>query len=192
MPVFIAFAAFLLLVFGPRLGLPIGPWVVTTGPFGPKRKSPGQKSGVRTQALEMILDHDSGQMEGTCLKGRFAGKALSSLSHHERRQLLEELRATDAKGALLMEAYLDRRSRGWRDRRSGHADREEPSQPRDPRGGMTTVDAYDVLGLKTGATEAEIRAAHRKLMMKFHPDQGGSTYLAARINEAKEILLARK
>src|SRR5512138_2603566 len=72
MPVFIAFAAFLLLVFGHRLGLPIGPWVVTTGPFGNKRESPGQKSGVRTVALEMVLDHDSGRMEGRCLKGRFA------------------------------------------------------------------------------------------------------------------------
>ena len=113
MPVFIAFAAFLLLVFGPRLGL--GPWVVTTGPFGPKHKTPGQKSGVRTEALEMVLEHDSGQMEGTCVKGRFAGKSLSSLSRHELLQLLEELRGTDAKGALLLEAYLDRRAPGWRE-----------------------------------------------------------------------------
>lgn len=192
MPVFIAFAAFLLLVFGPRLGLPIGPWVVTTGPFGSKRKTPGQKSGVRTDALEMVLDHDSGQMEGTCLRGQFTGKALSSLSRHQLLQLLEELRTTDAKGALLMEAYLDRRAPGWRDLRSGHSDREESKQPRGRRAGMATNDAYDVLGLKPGAKEAEIRAAHRRLMMKFHPDQGGSTDLAARINEAKEILLARR
>ncbi len=191
MPVFIAFAAFLLLVFGPRLGLPIGPWVVTTAPW-PRRKTPGQKSGVRTEALEMVLDHDSGQMEGTCLKGRFSGKALSSLGDHELLQLLEELRITDAKGALLMEAYLDRRAPGWRDRRSGHADKEEPRQARGRWGGMTTNDAYDVLGLRPGAKEAEIRAAHRRLMLKFHPDQGGSTYLAARINEAKEILLSRR
>jgi DnaJ domain len=191
MPVFIAFAAFLLLVFGPRLGLPLGPWVVTTGPFGPKRKTPGQKSGVRTDALEMVLDHDSGQMEGTCLKGRFAGKPLSSLSRHELLQLLEELRGTDPKGALLLEAYLDRRAPGWRDLRSGASDREEPRQSRGGRGGMSTNDAYEVLGLRPGAKEAEIRTAHRRLMMKFHPDQGGSTYLAARINEAKEILLTR-
>ncbi|HXV82664.1 MAG TPA: DnaJ domain-containing protein [Candidatus Binatia bacterium] len=192
MPVFIAFAAFLLLIFGPRLGLPLGPWVVTTGPFGPKRKTPGQKSGVRTEALEMVLEHDSGQMEGTCLKGRFAGKSLSSLSRHELLQLLEELRGTDAKGVLLLEAYLDRRAPGWRDLRSGHSDREGPRQSPRGRGGMSTNDAYELLGLKPGAKEAEIRAAHRRLMMKFHPDQGGSTYLAARINEAKEILLTRR
>jgi hypothetical protein len=100
MPVFIAFAAFLLLIFGPRLGLPIGPWVITTGAFGSKRKTPGQKSGVRTDALEMVLDHDSGQMESSCLKGRFTGKPFSALSRHELLQLLEELRVTDAKGAL--------------------------------------------------------------------------------------------
>jgi hypothetical protein len=192
MPVFIAFAAFLLLVFGPRLGLPVGPWVFTTGPWGPKRKTPGQKSGVRTESLEMVLDHDSGQMEGTCLKGRFAGKALSALSRHELLQLLEELRVTDAKGALLMEAYLDRRVPSWRNLRAGRSDREEPRQSRERHGGMSTNDAYDVLGLRPGAKVAEIRAAHRRLMMKFHPDQGGSTYFAARINEAKEILLARR
>jgi hypothetical protein len=69
--------------------------------------------GVKVASrLEMVLDHDSGGMDGRCLKGRFAGRALSSLSHHELLQLLEELRATDAEGAFLMEAYLDRRGGG--------------------------------------------------------------------------------
>jgi hypothetical protein len=188
MPVFIAFAAFLLLVFGHRLGLPVGPWVVTTGPFGHKRKSPGQKSGVRTVALEMVLDHDSGRMEGRCLKGRFVGRELSSLSESELLQLLSELRSTDSQGAVLMEAYLDRRSRGWRSRNSDDGAR---TKHRSPQGAtMTTSEAYEVLGLKPGAKEEQIRAAHRRLMMKFHPDQGGSTYLAARINEAKDVLFA--
>ena len=189
MPVFIAFAAFLLLVFGHRLGLPIAPWVVTTGPFGNKRKTPGQKSGVRTEVLEMVLDHDTGRMEGRCLKGRFAGRDLSSLSESESLQLLEELRSTDSQGAILMEAFLDRRSRGWRDRNADARAKTERKSPRS--GGMTANEAYDVLGLKPGAKHDEIRAAHRRLMMKFHPDQGGSTYLAARINEAKEILLSK-
>ena len=189
MPVFIAFAAFLLLVFGHRLGLPIAPWVVTTGPFGNKRKTPGQKSGVRTQALEMVLDHDSGRMEGRCLNGRFAGRDLSSLSQSESLQLLEELRSTDSQGVILMEAFLDRRWQGWRNRNEDASAKTERKPSRG--GGMTANEAYDVLGLKSCAKPDEIRAAHRRLMMKFHPDQGGSTYLAARINEAKEILLSR-
>ena len=193
MPVFIAFAAFMLILFGHRIGLPIGPWDLTTNPFAPKRKTPGQKSGVRTQALEMVLDHDTGRMEGTCLKGRFAGKALSALSERELTELLEELRDSDAQGTVLMEAYLDRRIPGWREKHAGPGTRDDgPRGPRGRRNGMNADEAYEVLGLKRGAKEAEIRAAHRRLMMKFHPDQGGSTYLAARINEAKETLLARK
>ena len=170
MPVFIAFAAFLLLVFGHRLGLPIGPWVVTTGPFGNKRKTPGQKSGVRTELLDMVLDHDTGRMEGPL----------------SQRSICRKRGIAAARGVALhrLEAFLDRRSRGWRKRADAHAKTERKS----PRSGsMTAI----VLGLKPGAKHDEIRAAHRRLMMKFHPDQGGSTYLAARINEAKEILLSK-
>jgi hypothetical protein len=119
MPVFVAFAAFLLLIFGHRLGVPIGPW--SGSPFRASRKSPGQKAGVQTHSLEMVLDHDSGRMEGRCLNGRFAGRALSSLSDEELIRFLEDLRSTDSQGVLLMEAYLDRRSQGWRDRRSKKA-----------------------------------------------------------------------
>jgi DnaJ domain len=187
MPVFIAFAAFLLLAFGHRFGLPIRSWVVRGAPFGAKRKSPGQKSGVRTATLEMVLDHDSGRMDGRCLRGRFTGRKLSSLFESDLLQLFDELRSTDAQGAVLVEAYLDRRFGGWRDRKSENCEKARPG----PRGAtMTVPEAYEVLGLKPGVKEEQIRVAHRRLMMKFHPDQGGSTYLAARINEAKEVLLA--
>ena len=182
----LAVAAFLLFIFRQRIGLHMGPLFGSKGPFRTSRKSPGQKSEVCTDALKMELDHDSGHMDGRCLKGQFAGKALSSLSQDELLQLLNELRNSDPKGALLVEACLDRRSQDWRGRRSGGEAREEPRQP---RGRMTSKEAYDVLGLEEGAREEEIRAAHRRLMMKLHPDQGGSTYLASRINEAKEVLV---
>jgi hypothetical protein len=108
----------------------------------------------------MELDHDSGDMEGQCLKGQFAGKVLSSLRVDELLQLLKELRATDQQGALLVEAYLDRRSPGWHDRRSDDAARQGSRPPRARRGSMTTEEAFEALGLEVNAKEAEIRAAH--------------------------------
>lgn len=62
--------------------------------------------------------------------------------------------------------------------------------PRAPGGPMTRDEAYQVLGLAPGASETEIRAAHRRLMRGAHPDQGGSDWLAARINQARDVLLA--
>ena len=167
------------------------PWFGSADFFGASRKSPGQKSQVHTYALEMELDHDSGRMDGRCLKGQLSGRALSSLSDDELLRLLEELRATDSQGALLLEGYLDRRSRDWRQRHSDRSTEEQSKPPRGPRGRMPAEEAYDVLGLEAGASDEKIRATHRRLMMKLHPDQGGSNYLAARINEAKEILLGR-
>jgi hypothetical protein len=171
------------------LGLPLGSWFGSSSPFWSERKSPGRKSEVRTGALEMELDHDSGNMEGRCLTGQFAGRTLSSLSDEELLALLEDLKASDQQGAALIEAYLDWRMKGWREHGAKEAPRAEPRRPRGGRIRMTREEAYEVLGLKKGASDEEIRAAHRKLMMKLHPDQGGSTYLAARINEAKDVLL---
>ena len=96
----------------------------------------------------MVLDHDSGRMKGRCLKGHFAGRELSSLSESELLQLLDELRPSDSQGTVLLEAYLDRRIKDWRDRKTENRERTRHS-PRDAT--MTATEAYDVLGLKSGA-----------------------------------------
>jgi hypothetical protein len=160
-------------------------------PFGPAgfsertRKSSGQISRVRTAWLEMALDHDTGEMRGVVLAGRHKGAALESLSIEQLLDLLAE--ADDETRALLL-PYLDRRDPGWREHAQGDA---AAGRPAASSGKMSEQEAYQILGLEAGASADDIGRAHRTLMKKFHPDQGGSTYLAARINEAKEILLRR-
>ena len=182
----------MLILYGHHFGLRVPPLPGFEGLFRGPRKSAGQKSGVRTDLIEMVLDHDSGSMEGRCLKGRFAGREFASLREAELLRLLDEIGGADSQGAALLEAYLDRRCKGWRERRSAGASKEKAREPRDANGGMSRKEAYDVLDLKPGASEDAIRAAHRRLMMKLHPDRGGSTYLASRINEAKDVLLGRR
>src|SRR5262249_58457744 len=118
-----------------------------SGPFA-SSKSPGQKSEVLTGALEMVLDHDSGEMEGRCLKGQFAARMLSSLSDAELLVLLAELRATDAQGASLIEAYLDWRSPRWRERSAEGAGREEARGPRGGKRRMSGAEGNVVVGVK--------------------------------------------
>ncbi len=186
LPIAIPLAVFGLALVGGGKGLGLGV------PFGSARKSPGQASRVRTDRLEMELDHDSGHMDGKVLTGRFSGRALSSLTDGEAFELLDEFQTQGAQEAALIEAYLDWRLPGWRDQGGDKTAKEEAPRGRARPSRMSLEEAYAVLGLDKGASEDEIRQAHRRLMMKMHPDQGGSTYLAARINEAKEVLLSRR
>jgi DnaJ domain len=161
------------------------------GPFGSGSRAPGQTSRIKTDRIEMELDHDSGHMDGECLTGRFAGRKLSTLSDREVMELLAELHQEGAAEAAVMEAYLDWRLPEWRGQDSRSRARAESGKRRRGSGRMTVEEAYDVLGLSPNASQEEIKQAHRRLMMKLHPDQGGSNYLAARINEAKDVLLGR-
>ncbi len=145
---------------------------------------PGQASEVETDYLRMRLDHDSGTMSGTVRRGPFQGRHLSELSRDELVALWRECRAEDPQGASLLEAYLDRVMAGWREAGDSQGAAGRPSGD-----AMSREEAYAVLGLVAGASEAEIREAYHRLMMKIHPDQGGSTYLAAQINLAREVLL---
>jgi len=135
----------------------------------------------------MELDHDTGTMRGRVLKGRFANRSIESMSPADLVELWQECRFSDMQSATLIEAYLDSMHPDWRE--DLHNGEERSGESPASAGVMSREEALHILGLKPGATEAEIRGAHRELMLKLHPDRGGSDYLAAKINMAKDILL---
>jgi hypothetical protein len=147
-------------------------------------RSPGQTSRVRSEFLDMTLDHDSGGLTGRIVAGPHAGH---SLDEFDLSQLTAMIPGFDAESVALFESYLDRRFPAWRQdaQRDAAGGQRRPA----PNGKMTDEEAYQILGLQPGAGRDEIGRAHRALMKKLHPDQGGSTYLAARVNEAKDTLL---
>jgi DnaJ domain len=158
---------------------------------GARGPASGSASTVETAFVRMSLDHDTGQMTGTVLRGRFAGLRLEELGRADLLALLRECRAEDEESARLVEAYLDRIHADWRDDVAGARTRAPPPPP---GGGsdMTDEEAYAVLGLAPGADVDAIRAAHRRLMKQLHPDHGGTDYLATKINRARDVLLNRK
>lgn len=165
-------------LFGMQSAFPNGlPW---------QRKSAGQMSRVSTSLLAMELDHDSGRMDGEVLSGALKGRKLSSLSLAEAQSLHAVAANTPDQSRALLEAWIERSHPDWRETWNARA---RPAGQASS-GKMTRAEALAILGLKDGASEEEIRSAHRRLMKAAHPDLGGSDYLAAKINEAKELLLA--
>jgi hypothetical protein len=144
-------------------------------------------STIETPWLRMTLDQATGALDGMVLAGRFQGAPLSRLSVNQLRALLDECRAMDAQSARLVETYIDRRHSDW----SGQTRADGEDAARGPAKGaaITEAEAWQVLGLEPGASQDAIRQAHRNLMMKLHPDHGGSTYLARQINAARDVLL---
>jgi hypothetical protein len=162
------------------------PWSIP-GLGARMRKSAGQVSRVRSAFVEMELDHDTGTMRGRILAGRHEGAALDALDVATLAGCLPDI---DEESRSLLMAYLDRREPLWRE--NAQADATAGSSRRGwSTGKMTEEEAYQILGVQPGASARDIGLAHRSLMKKLHPDQGGSTYLAARVNEAKDVLLRR-
>ncbi len=151
----------------------------------------GQTSTVATPFLRMTLDHDTGSMTGTILQGRFSGMRVEELGGADLLTLLRECRAEDEEGARLLEAYLDRVRPDWRDELAGERPGASGGGARPAGGDMTVDEAYAILGLASGADAEAIKEAHRRLMVKLHPDHGGSDYLATKINRARDVLLRR-
>ena len=157
----------------------------------------GQSSDVETRFLRMGLDHDSGRMSGEVIEGDYAGRTLAEMTLEELVDLLQTCWVEDQPSTQVLEAYLDREHPDWHDRVQG----ESPGGAGEGAGGagsrnanrgqgaMTREEALEILGLDHGAGEKEIKDAHHRLISNMHPDHGGSTYLAAQINQAKDVLL---
>jgi hypothetical protein len=180
----------------------LGWWMVNGGAFylpgnlgsywpggqrGGAKPQPGRRSSVRSVTVAMELDHDTGDLTGQVVSGPYAGRDLGSFAKEELVSLRDTTLGTDPEGARLLEAYLDRRFPSWRE----HAQADLHARGGGGDRTMTQEEALQILGLTAGAGESEIRGAHRALMKKLHPDQGGSTYLASRVNQAKDVLLNR-
>lgn len=178
-------------------------------PFGQGRPSPFPGGGfpgsggpsstgastVETATLRMTLDHTSGEIDGEVLSGPHAGHKLSGMARDDLITLLTACRRDDPDSAPLLEAFLDRvHGPEWRedeparDAGTEHGGRQAGGY-RPGSDGMTREEALRILDLDEGAGPDDIKRAHRQLMKQFHPDHGGSSYLATRINQAKDILL---
>ncbi len=147
----------------------------------------GQTSTVQSKYIRMTLNHDSGDINGEVLTGQFIGKMLDQLDLDALLQLLRECQ-DDEESAALLQTYLEREHADtWQQQAGEQGQQRPPSAP----GEMSREEALQILGLSTDASETEIIETHRRLMQKLHPDRGGSAYLAATINLAKDKLLGK-
>jgi len=157
------------------------------GAFGGGAPTPGQHSTVSTDSLRMELDHETGALDGEVLRGPFTGRRLADLELDDLLDLLAMCRRDDPQGAALLETYLERvHGAAWQEAEDGERGTvgSAPSASN-----MTPTEAREILGVAPDADAAAVRTAHRRLIQRLHPDRGGSSFLAAQINRAKELLL---
>ncbi|MQX36142.1 molecular chaperone DnaJ [Roseospira navarrensis] len=152
---------------------------------------PDDRSTVTTRFLDMTLSHATGAMTGTVREGAFAGRSLEDLDRGDALALWREMQS-DPESLRVFEAWLDRVHPDWRpDGDEGGAEETGGDGAPGARGPMSRAEALAVLGLEEGAGPEDIKAAHRRLIVLVHPDRGGTPYLAARLNQARDLLLGR-
>lgn len=141
-------------------------------------------SFVESRFLRMQLDHATGEIHGVVVTGLYAGRSLHEMTLAQLSELYAEYVRNDPESASLLQAYMERvHGESWQE-----SDNRAPDHD---HGKMTPEEAYRVLGIASGSPRDVIIAAHRRLMQRMHPDRGGSDYLAAKINQAKDVLLGR-
>ena len=170
----------------------LGVWLLATGRRRPVVRAPRQPTSaprVRSAMIEMEMEPRR-RMRGIVLAGPHEGRWLDDLSRAQCLVVYDACLRHDPDGARLLGAYLDGRFPGWRATGDGETDaRRTGFNERAASGAMSQDEAYEVLGLQKSASREEVVRAHRTLIKKLHPDQGGSTALAARVNAAKEVLM---
>ncbi len=181
----------------PALLFPAIPWLVRLRALNTMRKNArgprrGQASQVSTRFLNMELDHDSGEMTGEITDGQFVGRNLGDLSLGELIELWRECAKEDEQSRLVLENYLDRGHPEWRSV-AGAGPREETAGARSEspwtKTSMSAEEACEILGVEPDATPQDIETAYRRVMKSAHPDHGGSDWMAAKVNQAKDVLL---
>lgn len=155
-------------------------------PAAPAQPGSSSRSKVATRFLSMELDHATGAMTGQVLEGCLVGRFLRDLPLQDLLVLWRECQV-DAQSVAVLEAYLDRHAEvDWRERLR---DADRAADPNRVSGTIDRAEAYQILGLQPGASREDIRSAYRRLIQRVHPDHGGSSYLATRLNQARDILL---
>lgn len=182
-------AAFTALLVVARQGLPlvIRLFPMLAGLWSKRAAAGSQNSTVETSLLRMHLDHDTGGLQGEILKGSFQGWRLADMDRQQLDQFFAYCRNEDTDSLQLLDSYLQQRFPG--DTAFGGSAQQGSAGSPGSSHSMNRTDALAALGLSESATKEDIIAAHRKLIQKLHPDRGGNDYLAAQINQAKDLLL---
>lgn len=143
------------------------------------KTSPSQ---FTTKSLRVTINFATKVMDGEVLSGEFSGKALSELNPDQLDRLAQSLKDHDKESYALLYAYR---------LRSGDTGAQGQSQFNSENiSGLSEAEAYEILGLEPGCSPEDIIKAHKRLMQRLHPDRGGSDYLAAKINAAKEKIIS--